>query len=398
MPGGSLRQRHWVERSFLFLWSIVSVGLGLLTLRPAPSEILLKFKVVATEYGYVIATLQALALVSTRPFRPGSGGIFKLLTTATTITGSLLVAGPLVRAILYARNLPHRLDSAFRGQQHHQASHRVFSFRRLFKFWSPRLEVTETLVFSATGEYELRLDLFRPPVAVPEGSPCIVVVHGGSWTRGDSRDFASLSPYLARQGYVVVGINYRKAGKYPFPAARNDLHASIHYIKVNAAYLGVNPDRIALLGRSAGGQLALLVAYETDDPCIRGVVSFYGPTDMVYGFNHPTDKRVIDTPVTLGTYLSGTPDTSREHYDAASPINFVGENSPPTLLMHGSQDEMVHAAHSDRLSEQLAKSGVDHLYLKLPWATHGFDHNLWGPGGQISTYSVERFMRSVLGR
>jgi hypothetical protein len=57
---------------------------------------------------------------------------------------------------------------------------------------------------------------------------------------------------------------------------------------------------------------------------------------------------------------------------------------------------MVHAAQSDRLSQQLAKFGVDHLYLKLPWATHGFDHNLWGPGGQISTYSVERFMHSLL--
>jgi acetyl esterase/lipase len=195
---------------------------------------------------------------------------------------------------------------------------------------------------------------------------------------------------------VVVGVNYRKADKYPFPAARDDLRASIAYIKDNASYLGVDADRIALLGRSAGGQLALLVAYEEDDPAIRGVVSFYAPTDMVYGFNNPTDTRVIDTPATLGTYLRGTPATSREHYDAASPINFVGENSPPTLLLHGSQDEMVHAAQSDRLSQQLAKFGVDHLYLKLPWATHGFDHNLWGPGGQISTYSVERFMHSLL--
>lgn len=391
-----MRQRHWAGRSLTFLLSIISVGLGLLSLRPAPSELLLKVKVVSTEYGYVIAALQALALVSTRSFRSGAGRIFNLLMTATTIAGSLLAAGPLVRAMLYARDLPQRLDSAFGGQHQDQSSRRVFAFSRLFRFWSTPLKVTETLVFSATEEYELRLDLFRPPVPAPGGSPCIVVVHGGSWIRGDSRDFASLSPYLSRQGYVVVGVNYRKADKYPFPAARDDLRASIAYIKDNASYLGVDADRIALLGRSAGGQLALLVAYEEDDPAIRGVVSFYAPTDMVYGFNNPTDTRVIDTPATLDTYLRGTPATSREHYDAASPINFVGENSPPTLLLHGSQDEMVHPAQSDRLSQQLAKFGVDHLYLKLPWATHGFDHNLWGPGGQISTYSVERFMHSLL--
>lgn len=365
-----MRQRDWIGRSFAVLWSIVSVGLGLLSIRPAPSELLLKVKVVSTEYGYVVAAIQALALLSTRSFRSGAGRIFNLLMAA--------------------------IDSAFGGQHQHQASRRVFAFSRLFRFWSTPLKVTETLVFSATEEYELRLDLFRPPVPAPGGSPCIVVVHGGSWIRGDSRDFASLSPYLSRQGYVVVGVNYRKADKYPFPAARDDLRASIAYIKDNASYLGVDADRIALLGRSAGGQLALLVAYEEDDPAIRGVVSFYAPTDMVYGFNNPTDTRVIDTPATLGTYLRGTPATSREHYDAASPINFVGENSPPTLLLHGTQDEMVHAAQSDRLSQQLAKFGVDHLYLKLPWATHGFDHNLWGPGGQISTYSVERFMHSLL--
>lgn len=306
------------------------------------------------------------------------------------------MAAPLVRAMFYARDLPQRFDNAFGTHAEKQCPRRVFPFLWLLQPWPLSLKSACPIVFSRTDEYELDLDLFRPPNPTPGGDPCIVVVHGGSWTHGSSRDFAALSPYLAAQGYVVVGINYRKADKYPFPAARDDLRLAIAYIKNNARDLGVDSDRIALLGRSAGGQLALLVAYEQMDPAIRGVVSFYAPTDMVYGFDDLTDPRVIDTPDTLGVYLRGTPHSAIDIYDAASPINFVHENSPRTLLLHGVHDEMVHIVQSDRLSQQLEKFRVAHLYLRLPWATHGFDHNLRGPGGQISTYAVERFMRSVL--
>lgn len=388
--------KNMIGRSLLLSWSVISVGLGVLSLRPAPSMFLLKLKVVVTEYGYVLAALQCIGLFMTRRLRSNTGKGFRELALASILAGSLCTAAPLLHAIIYTRDLPRRFEAAFGACSVRPHSGKVFAPHRFLTPWPVSSRSAEQIVFARTVDYELTLDLYRPPDPQPGGDPCVVVVHGGSWIQGSSRDFASLSPYLATQGYVVAGINYRKAHKHPFPAARDDLHAAIDHLKDNASEFGVDKDRIALLGCSAGGQLALLVAYEREDPAIRGVVSFYGPTDMVYGFNDPTDPRVIDTPATLGIYLRGTPDTAKHAYEASSPINFVRECSPPTLLLHGTSDEMVHVVQSDRLSQRLENHGVEHLYLRLPWATHGFDHNLWGPGGQISTYAVERFMDRML--
>jgi dipeptidyl aminopeptidase/acylaminoacyl peptidase len=83
-------------------------------------------------------------------------------------------------------------------------------------------------------------------------------------------------------------------------------------------------------------------------------------------------------------------------YDAASPLNFVARGTPPTLLLHGGRDELVFPAQSERLAVRLTQAGRPHLFLRLPWATHGCDVNFSGPCGQISTYAIERFLAAVL--
>lgn len=171
----------------------------------------------------------------------------------------------------------------------------------------------------------------------------------------------------------------------------------MEYVKRNAGALGADPEKIALVGRSAGGQLALLVAYEEKDPAIKGVVSFYAPTDMRYGYRDATNPWIIDHEAALELYLGGDPDATGNVYDEASPIRFVSPSCPPTLLLHGVHDELVHVAQSDRLAARLREAGATHLYLRLPWATHGFDHNLAGPGGQISTYAIDRFLKKIFG-
>ena len=97
----------------------------------------------------------------------------------------------------------------------------------------------------------------------------------------------ALNAYLAARDYVVVSINYRLAPKWKFPAGRDDVLAAIAYLKVYGREFGVDATRLALLGRSAGGQLALLAAYTAGEPAIRGVVSVYGPTDLKFGYDRP---------------------------------------------------------------------------------------------------------------
>jgi acetyl esterase/lipase len=252
-----------------------------------------------------------------------------------------------------------------------------------------------SLIYITRGSQELGLDLYQPLVA-QASTPVVVIIHGGSWQSGDSTQIPALNYYLAARGYAVAAINYRHAPEHPFPAARDDVLAALAYLKNNAADFGIDAQRIVLLGRSAGGQLALLVAYTADDPAIRGAVSFYAPTDMRYGYANPANPAVLDSRAVLSAYLGGSPDQAGAAYDAASPINFVGPTTPPTLLIHGGSDDLVVLEQSERLDAHLAAAGRPHLLLHLPWATHGGDANFSGPSGQISTYAVERFLASVM--
>jgi dipeptidyl aminopeptidase/acylaminoacyl peptidase len=95
-------------------------------------------------------------------------------------------------------------------------------------------------------------------------------------------------------------------------------------------------------------------------------------------------------------FLGGTPDDVPEHYHEASPVHYVGSATPPTLLIHGELDEIVNVDNSQWLDDRLAAAGRPHLFVRLPWATHGCDANLSGPSGQVIVYAVEYFLAAVL--
>jgi acetyl esterase/lipase len=249
-------------------------------------------------------------------------------------------------------------------------------------------------VFSTQGDEKLTLDIYRP--SYEHGPlPGLIVVHGGNWQSSSTSDFVALNAYLAGRDYVVAAINYRAAPR-PFPAGRDDVLSALAYLKVYGPEFGLDPGRIALLGRSAGGQLALLAAYTAGDPAIRGVISIYGPTDLQFGYEHPAPAALFDTRSALDEYLGGPPASAADTYFAASPINFVTSSSPPTLLIHGTLDAIVSAEESARLDQRLQQAGVKHMFVRMPWATHGCDKSFGGPCGQIATYAVERFLDGVM--
>jgi acetyl esterase/lipase len=165
---------------------------------------------------------------------------------------------------------------------------------------------------------------------------------------------------------------------------------------------------LALLGRSAGGQLALLAAYtgndtaqqsgscDAQDTRVRAVVSFYGPTDLAWDYTHPGRPDVIDTPRVLENYLGGSPDSAPQAYAAASPIEHVNAQSPPTLFLHGGHDQLVLAENVERVLPKLAAAGVPTTYVYLPWANHGFDYNFNGWGSQITQAEIDKFLDAYL--
>jgi len=368
-----------------------------LTVLQAPTSLLWLAALGVTEWGYWLAPWPLLTwLPGWNRSRVGRIGAWLGLAAA------LLLMTPLVRAAVLVQAWPDSLpaffnDAAPRATPSSLQRTAPLVLTDLLIGVSSSNVIMRSVVYATKNNQPLALDLYQmagqPAGAGP--APGVIIVHGGSWQHGDRSELAALNRYLAARGYVVASVGYRFAPTSPFPAARDDVHEAIAFLKTHAAEYGLDPHRLVLLGRSAGGQLALLVAYAEPDPAIRGVVSFYTPADMKYGYEHPSNPWVLDSSAVLEAYLGGNPSQVPATYEAASPIRFVSPNTVPTLLIHGVRDELVFAAQSERLAVRLAQAQRPHYFLRLPWATHSCDAHFNGPCGQISTYLIKRFLASV---
>jgi acetyl esterase/lipase len=282
-----------------------------------------------------------------------------------------------------------------KGEAHESAEVGVpLSWKKLW--FAPEIPAAavESLVYATRENRALRL-FYSHDAAVPM-APCVIMIHGGGWESGTPREFPKFSDHLVQHGYAVADIEYRFAPRWPWPAQREDVLDAITCLKTHAAQLHLDPQRFVLLGRSAGGQIAEAVAYGAGRSEIRGCIAFYAPADMHYAYEFARADDILNSLRLVRQYLGGTPTEVRDNYDSASGILLASHDSPPTLLIHGRRDELVWFRQSQRLSNRLDALGVPHCFVQLPWATHAFDYNFNGPGGQISTYAVDTFLGSVL--
>ncbi len=369
---------------------------SLLAIFPAPTYDTWKLSIGVTEWGHVLALI-ALVVLLPGWTRTAAGRVSALLG----VIAIFLALSSLLRASPVAHALPGDVASAFGGRNTSEGQdappRRVpLDYGELFTgVKSPPIRI-DTATYIIRNGKPLGLDLYRPAVPVSGRLPLVFVIHGGSWRGGSRGDLPELNRYLAARGYAVAAISYRFAPEHPHPAASQDVHAAIQFLKSNSPRLGVDATRIALIGRSAGGQLALLEAYTGRDPAIRGAVALYAPSDQVFGYENPSNPRVINSTLILEDYLAGNPRTKPEAYRTASPVNFVNGSTVPTLLVHGAKDELVWVRQSERLDAKLAAANRPHLFVRLPWATHGCDYNFNGPCGQLSTYAIEIFLGEVM--
>ncbi len=269
----------------------------------------------------------------------------------------------------------------------------------------------QTLTYATVDGQKLELDAYLPTEASESATQraAIIVVHGGSWNGGDKSDFPQWDGWLTNQGYAVFDIEYRLAPQPNWKTATGDIKCAIGWVKRNASLFNVNPERIALLGRSAGGHLALIAAYassdeslpsscDAPDTSVRAVIALYAPTDLRWAYDHPANQRVIDGPATLRRFLGGDPQTATKAFEIASPVTHVNEKTPPTLLFHGGQDQLVREENMKLLGQQLTAAHVPHKAVFIPYAQHGFDYNFNGWGSQIAQPVMLRFLQTNLAR
>lgn len=238
------------------------------------------------------------------------------------------------------------------------------------------------------------LDVYQPKLRGPR--PTIVTIYGGAWIFGARRDTRRIDEAYAARGYTVVAIDYRHAPAARFPTQLDDVRDALAAIARNAAGWHVDPDRVALFGRSAGAELALLAAYEPEPIRIRAVVGYYAPTDLLAGYANPPRPDPADVRSTLRTYLGGAPPGRRALYRAASPVTYVRSGLPPTLLVVGLHDSLITRPMQRALRDALRAKADRVVAIELPWSDHAFDEIPAGLGTRIVGPLTRDFLAATL--
>ncbi|HRN56382.1 MAG TPA: alpha/beta hydrolase, partial [Agriterribacter sp.] len=185
------------------------------------------------------------------------------------------------------------------------------------------------------------MDIFLPEGRSVEQTKTIFIIHGGGWTEADKADMAEAVAYLKKElpQYAFVNVNYRLASNASvnvFPAQEEDIkNAVAFYLNQSAEYL-VSADMV-MGGASAGAHLAMLHSYKNDPGRhVKAVVDFFGPTDLVALWNEGLLQQWALS-AAVGSLYTDDPDI----YVNSSPVNFITDQSPPTIALQGGADFIV---------------------------------------------------------
>lgn len=281
-----------------------------------------------------------------------------------------------------------------------------------------RLDVTYSLI---RGFRPLLLDLHVPTGEVPPaGWPCVVWVHGGGWQEGHRRSTPEgwpdgwLLAALVRAGLAVATVDYRLSGEARFPGPQDDVSAAVRHLRLHAGPLGLDGDRFALAGESAGGHLAGLAAlagYGSIGGRMQALVLLYTPTDLVaqVASKDLTPEQEAGTPE--ARLLGGRPadllddETSQRaslHWAVATmtELREPGAPHPPVLLVTGDADRTVPPDQSRRLHDDLVAAGAPDVTLDV---VPGADHCLVGVDpvpvlGRVVAFLADRLRPEVAAR
>ncbi|WP_226913236.1 alpha/beta hydrolase [Gephyromycinifex aptenodytis] len=232
------------------------------------------------------------------------------------------------------------------------------------------------------GMPEHTLDIFTPQGSGP--FPVLVWAHGGGWRAGEKADLANtdihmdeMKQALLEHGYAIASVNYRLAPANTFPAPTHDIAASVRYLKAHAAEFGLDPERFALGGDSAGAHLSSLVAMAAGDETVQGtlgetstdskvdaVVGYYGlydlrgriPDQQAQG----CDPERTGADSSHGQLIGADPGSEQggKIADSASPLTYINEQSPAMIMFAGRQDCTAPFAQAERMRDALQKASV----------------------------------------
>ncbi|CAN5684288.1 hypothetical protein BH09MYX1_BH09MYX1_23230 [soil metagenome] len=243
-------------------------------------------------------------------------------------------------------------------------------------------------------------------VAWPNGAKLLVVIlHGGGWTSGSRKLYAPTVRQLASAGYAAASVGYRFAREteHRFPVGLSDARCAVRRLMATAKTHGIT--KTVLLGASAGGHLAAMIALAGDAPgfddeCaekgpifVDGAVAYYPPIDLEHAAADYPPKMTQAVDELLRE--DAGPEAWLAAARAATPLHYVDRDDPPMLLVHGTADAIVPIEDSRKMLRALQNAGVPSLLVELPGEPHGYLLFGRGPSLLPATCSVLHFLESV---
>jgi len=240
--------------------------------------------------------------------------------------------------------------------------------------------------YAGTEHPRQRLDLYLPKTPANDKLPLVVFIHGGGWQAGDKAGGAGrVLPYVRTGEYAGASIGYRLTGDAGWPAQIHDCKAAIRWLRGTAEEHGIDPDRIAVIGSSAGGHLVAMLGTAGDVDMLEGtlgefsevssgvtcVVDFFGPANLLTMGDFPSsiDRNAANSPEAklLGGPVPENEDVARE----ASPQTYVTGDDPPFLILHGTNDRIVPYDQSVQFDKALREAGVESQLISIEGGGHG---------------------------
>ncbi len=229
---------------------------------------------------------------------------------------------------------------------------------------SASVTIEQGVVWRTVDGEVLALDAYFPSDDTTSARAAVVLVHGGGWSGGDKTNLADQARALAELGYVAVTIDYRLAPEHPYPAAVEDVQAAVGWLRAGSQveHYRIDPDRIGVLGASAGGHLAELLG-----TLGTGALDSGSRVAAVVSWSGIADLTTVDLDVgVLGCETTDCPEVAAD----ASPVSHVDPTDSPTLLVTSEDDPIVPRAQAEEMESVLAAAGVDHQLVVVGGSGH----------------------------
>ncbi|MCW3170395.1 alpha/beta hydrolase [Chryseobacterium sp. 09-1422] len=225
----------------------------------------------------------------------------------------------------------------------------------------PNIGIDKDVEYANINGLSLKADIYYP-LDKSKKHPAIAMVHGGGWISGSKENEKYMAQELAAKGYVAIAVGYRLSEVAKYPAAIDDVNNAIEYLKKNKKKYAVDTKKIAILGESAGAQIATLVGVKS-----KGKIKAIVNVDGVVSFIHEeSGKEGTYDAFWLGYAHKDNPEIWRD----ASPLEFVDKNTPPTLFINSSQPRF-HAGRDDMM-KKLKSYGTFTEFHEIKDTPHSF--------------------------